>query len=165
MAEDFSFDVVSHVNVQEVENAINQASKEIATRFDFRGSLARIDWDKDNGTLTLAADDEHRLRSVIDVLQGKLSRRGVPLKSLSFGAAEPAERGSVRQKVTLQQGIPHEKAKPLVQVIKRAGLKVQVSIQGDQLRVSAKSKDALQATIALLQAQDIDLPLQFVNYR
>ncbi|MBI3292410.1 MAG: YajQ family cyclic di-GMP-binding protein [Elusimicrobia bacterium] len=165
MAEEFSFDIVSQVNLQEVENAVNQASKEIGTRFDFRGSLARIEWDKKGGILTLLAEDESRLKGVIEVFQGKLSKRGVSLKSLNFGTIEPAERGSVRQQVTLQQGIPQDKARTLIQMIKQAGLKVQAGIQGDHIRVSSKSKDALQATMTLVSSKDVGLPLQFVNYR
>lgn len=165
MADEFSFDVVSKIDLQEVENGVNQANKEIGTRFDFRGSISRIELDKKASKITLFSDDENRLKSVIDVLQTRLAKRGVPLKNLTYGPVEPAEKGTVRQTVTLQQGIPSEKAKEIARLIKDAKLKVQVSIQGDQLRVSSRSKDELQAAIAQVQARDFGLALQFTNYR
>lgn len=165
MAQDFSFDVVSKLDLQEVENAVNQVGKEIATRFDFKGSVSRVEFDKKGGRLTLFSDDEHKLKSVIDILQSKLVKRGVSLKSLDFKSVEPAEGGTVRQAVHLIQGIASEKAKEIVRCLKDSKLKVQASIQGDQLRVSGRSKDDLQAAIALLRGQDFGLPLQFVNYR
>lgn len=165
MADDYSFDVVSKLDLQEVENAVAQANKEIATRFDFKGSVSRLEFDKKELLLKLFSDDELKLKSVIDILQSKLIKRNVSLKALDYQKIEPAERGTVRQPVKLKQGIESEKAKEIVRAIKDAKLKVQASIQGDQLRVASKSKDELQATMNLLRGQDFGLPLQFTNYR
>jgi uncharacterized protein YajQ (UPF0234 family) len=165
MPSDFSFDVVSKVDLQEVENAIHQANKEIQTRFDFKGSVSRMEWDKKTSIITLFSDDEQKLKSVVDILQSKLIKRGVSIKSLEYKAIENAERSTVRQPVNLKQGIESEKAKEIVRTIKDAKIKVQASIQGDQLRVTGKSKDDLQAAIALLKSADFGLSLQFTNYR
>src|SRR5437667_4839800 len=156
MADDFSFDVVSKLNLQEVENAVAQANKEISTRFDFKGSVSRLEWDKKE-LLTLYSDDEQKLKSVIDVLQSKLVKRGVALQAMDYQKIEPAERGTVRQVVKMKQGIESEKAKAIVKAIKETKLKVQASIQADQLRVSSKSKDELQVTINFLRGQDYGL--------
>jgi hypothetical protein len=164
MASDFSFDVVSKLDLQEVENAVNQANKEIQTRFDFKGSVSRMDWDKKE-VITLFSDDEQKLKSVIDILQSKLIKRGISLQALDYQKLEPAERATVRQPVKIKQGIESEKAKAIVKTIKDAKLKVQASIQGDQLRVSSKSKDDLQSTITFIRGQDFGVPLQFTNYR
>jgi uncharacterized protein YajQ (UPF0234 family) len=165
MADEFSFDVVSKLDLQEVENAVNQANKELQTRFDFKGSVSRVEWDKKESKLTLYSDDDQKIRSVIDIIQSKLVKRGVSLKAMDYQAIEPAEGGSVRQTVKMKQGIESEKAKAVVKTIKDAKLKVQASIQGDQVRVAGKSKDELQAAINLLRGQDFGLPLQFTNYR
>jgi cyclic-di-GMP-binding protein len=164
MAADFSFDVVSKLDLQEVENAVNQANKEIQTRFDFKGSVSRIDWDKKE-VLTLYSDNEQKLKSVIDILQSKLVKRGISLQALDYQKIEPAEKATVRQPIKMKQGIESEKAKAVVKAIKDAKLKVQASIQGDQLRVTSKSKDELQATMTFIRGQDYGLPLQFTNYR
>jgi cyclic-di-GMP-binding protein len=164
MADEFSFDVVSKLNLQEVENAVNQANKEISTRFDFKGSVSRMEWDKKE-LLTLYSDDEQKLKSVIDILQNKLIKRGVSLQALDYQKIEPAERSPVRQVVKMKQGIESEKAKAMVKAIKDAKLRAQASIQGDQLRVTSKSKDELQTAITLLKGQDFGVPLQFTNYR
>ena len=164
MADDFSFDVVSKLNLQEVENAVHQANKEMQTRFDFKGSVSRIDWDKKEA-LTLHSDDEQKLKSVTDILQSKLVKRGVSLQALDYQKIEPAEKSTVRQVVKMKQGIESEKAKAIVRDIKDAKLKVQASIQGDQLRVSSKSKDELQTAIQSIRNKDYGLPLQFTNYR
>ena len=164
MADDFSFDVVSKLNLQEVENAVAQANKEMQTRFDFKGSVSRIEWDKKE-ILTLYSDDEQKLKSVIDILQSKLVKRGVSLQALDYQKIEPAEKATVRQPIKMKQGIESEKAKAVVKAIKDAKLKVQSSIQGDQLRVTSKSKDELQATMNFIRGQDYGLPLQFTNYR
>ena len=164
MASDFSFDVVSKLDLQEVENAVNQANKEIQTRFDFKGSVSRIDWDKKE-LLTLYSDDEQKLKSVVDVLQSKLVKRGISLQALDYQKIEPAEKATVRQPVKMKQGIESEKAKAVVKALKDAKLKVQASIQGDQLRVVSKSKDELQTTMNFIRGQDFGLPLQFTNYR
>lgn len=165
MPEEFSFDVVSKVDLQETENAINQANKEISTRFDFKGSVSRIDFDKKVPSVTLFSDDEGKLKSVIDIMQNKLVKRNVSLKSLDYQKVEPAEKGAVRQLVKIKQGIPSDKAKEIVRVIKDAKLKVIPSIQGDQLRIVSKSKDELQTTITFLRGKDFGLDLQFTNYR
>ena len=165
MPQDFSFDVVSKVDLQEVANAVQQASKEIATRFDFRGSTSKIDWDEKELALTLTSDDAGKLKSVVDILETRLVKRGIAVKALDFGKVEPAAGASVRQVVKVQQGIPSEKAKAIVRTIKDRKLKVQASIQADQVRVSGRNKDDLQATMALIRGEDFGLPLQFTNYR
>ncbi len=164
MADEFSFDIVSKLNLQEVENAVHQANKEMQTRFDFKGSVSRVDWDKKE-ILTLFSDDEQKLKSVIDILQNKLIKRGVSLQALDYQKIEPAEKATVRQPVKMKQGIESEKAKAVVKAIKDAKFKVQASIQGDQLRVTSKSKDELQATMNFVRGQDYGLPLQFTNFR
>jgi uncharacterized protein YajQ (UPF0234 family) len=165
MPQDYSFDVVSKIDLQEVENAVNQANKEMLTRFDFKGSVSRVEFDKKEEQMTLFSDDENKLKSVNDIIQSKLVKRGISLKSLDYKSIEPAERSTVRQVVKLTQGIASEKAKVIVQAVKELKIKVQASIQGDQLRVSGKSKDDLQAVMNLLRSGDFGLPLQFNNYR
>ena len=160
---DSTFDVVSEVNLPEVANAVAQARKETAQRYDLRASAAGIE-QKDK-ELTLTANDEFGLKAVTDILQTKLVKRGVSLKSLDYGTIEPATKGTVRQVVTIRQGIASEKAKEIVKAIKDSKLKVQVAIQGEQLRVSGKKKDDLQAAIALLRGADFGIPLQFTNFR
>ena len=163
MAASNSFDVVSEVNMMEVSNAVQQAMKEIRQRFDFKGSVSDIRFEED--ILTLDSDDESRLKAVIDVLTTKLVKRGVSLKALQYGKIEPATKGSVRQVVTIQKGIPVEKAKEIVKFIKGSGIRVQAQIQENQVRVSGKNRDDLQAVIGSLKAQDFGLDLQFTNYR
>jgi cyclic-di-GMP-binding protein len=165
MAQDFSFDVVSKVDLQEVQNAVQQASKEIATRFDFRGSKSKIEWNEKELALTLTSDDEHKLKSVVDILETRLVKRGIAVKSLDYGKIEPAANTTVRQVAKIQQGISSEKAKEIVKTIKDQKLKVQASIQADQVRVAGKSKDDLQGVMTLLRGRDFGVPLQFTNYR
>lgn len=165
MPQDFSFDVVSKVDLQEVSNAVQQASKEIATRFDFRGSSSKIEWDEKELTLTLTSEDAGKLKSVVDILEGRLVKRGIAVKALDFGKVEDAAGGTARQAVKVKQGIPSEKAKEIVRAIKDRKLKVQAAIQADQVRVSGRVKDDLQAVMAMLRGQDFGLPLQFSNYR
>jgi uncharacterized protein YajQ (UPF0234 family) len=165
MAQDASFDVVSKLDLQEVENAVHQSMKEIQTRFDFKGSVSKVEWDKKESKLTLFSDDEFKLKSVVDIVQGKLTRRGISLKALDFQKIEAAERSTVRQAVKVKQGIESEKAKEIVRAVKDSKIKVQASIQGDQLRVTGKSRDDLQAVIELLRGRDFGVPLQFTNYR
>ena len=160
---DPTFDVVSEVNLPEAQNAVAQAQKEIAQRYDLKGSSAGIE--QKERELTLTADTDFALKAVTDILQTKLAKRGVSLKALDFGKIEPATKGTVRQVVTIQQGIPSEKAREIVKAIKDSKLKVQASIQGEQLRVSGKKRDDLQAVIALLRGADFGLPLQFTNFR
>ena len=163
MAASNSFDVVSEVNMMEASNAVQQAMKEIRQRFDFKGSVSDITLEED--TITLHSDDESRLKAVIDVLTTKLVKRSVSLKSLQYGKIEPAAKGTVRQVVTVQRGIPTEKAKEIVKFIKGTGIRVQATIQENQVRVSGKNRDDLQAMIASLKGQDFGLDLQFTNYR
>ncbi len=164
MAEN-SFDIVSKVDLQEVSNAIQQAMKEIGQRFDFKGSKSNIDLDKSKNEIVVVSDDEYKLKNVIDVLQSKLIKREVPLKALNYGKIEDAASSTVKQVITLQQGIPTEKGKEIVKLIKNSKLKVQSEIQKDQLRVRAKKIDDLQAVIQLLKEKDFDIHLEFVNYR
>jgi len=163
MAAENSFDIVSKIEMTEVTNAVTQAMKEISQRFDFKGSTSDITQEKE--ALVIVSDDEYKLKSVIDILQGKLVKRGVPVKNLTYGKVEPALGGTVRQRVTLQQGIPTDKAKEIVKAIKDAKMKVQASIQADQVRVSGKNRDDLQAVIALLKGKEFGIELQFTNYR
>ncbi|ADV82149.1 YajQ family cyclic di-GMP-binding protein [Terriglobus saanensis] len=164
MANDNSFDVVSKVDIQEVKNAIDQATKEVNARFDLKNSKSTIALEKEEA-IQLASQDEYTLTAVIEILSQKLVKRGVSLKSLEFEKIEPASNSSVRQKVKLNQGIASDKAKKIVAAIKDAKLKAQASIQGDTVRVSAKDRDVLQEVISLLKKQDIGLDLQFTNYR
>ncbi len=160
-----TFDIVSKVDLQEVSNAIQQAMKEIGQRFDFKGSKSSIELDKGNNQITLISDDEYKLKSVVDILEGKLIKRKVPLKSLSYGTIEDAASSTVRQVVSLQEGIPTEKGKEIVKIIKGEKLKVQTEIQKDQLRVKAKKIDDLQLVMAMLKGKDLDIHLEFVNFR
>jgi uncharacterized protein YajQ (UPF0234 family) len=163
MAAENSFDVVSKINMAEVTNAVSQAMKEISQRFDFKGSKSNITQEKD--ALIIISDDEFRLKSVIDILQNKLVKRGVPVKNVSFGKVEAALAGTVRQRLSLQQGVPADKAKEIVKAIKDSKIKVQSSIQADQVRVSGKSRDDLQSVIQLLKGKEFGIELQFENYR
>src|SRR5918994_1649722 len=166
MATVASFDITSGVDMQEVDNAVNQARKEIAQRYDFKGSRAAIDLNRADNTITLTADDEFKMTAVWDILQGRLVRRGVPTKNLTLGEIERAANDTVRRVITLQQGIPTEAAKEIVKFLKDRKLKkVQASIQADQVRVSSGSKDDLQEAIRLLREQDFGVALQFGNYR
>ncbi|HXF13408.1 MAG TPA: YajQ family cyclic di-GMP-binding protein [Terriglobales bacterium] len=159
-----TFDIVSQINLQEVTNAIQQATKEIHTRFDLKDSKSNIEMEGKDA-IVLSSIDEYKLKAVTDILQQKLVKRGVPLKGLTYGAVEPAAGSTVRQKITMQQGIPIEKARDIVKTIKNSKKKVQASIQGDLVRVSGKDRDALQETIALLKQQDFGIDMQFTNYR
>ena len=164
MADACSFDVVSKVDLEEVRNAVDQAMKEITQRYDFKGSMSKIEL-KEDAALLLASDNELKLKAVVDVLQTKLIKRGVSIRSLEYGKVEPAAKGTVRQEVKILQGIPTEKAKAIVKALKDAKLKVQAAIQGEQVRVSGKDKDVLQEAIALIKRNDQNLDLQFTNYR
>jgi uncharacterized protein YajQ (UPF0234 family) len=161
-----SFDVTSTVDLQEVDNAVNQARKEIAQRYDFKGSSAHIDLDQKAHTLTLTAEDKFRLSALWEIVQTRMVRRSVPVKNLKPGEVEPAAGGTVRQVVTLQMGIPTDVAREIVKRLKDAKMKkVQAAIQGDQVRVSSPAKDDLQAAIQALKAHDFGIALQFGNYR
>ncbi len=161
-----SFDVTSGVDLQEVDNAVNQAKKEIAQRYDFKGSKAAIDLNRSENAIELLADDAFKMDAVWDVLLTRMTRRGVPVKNLKPSDIEPVAGGLVKRTITLQQGIPSDAAKAIVKFLKDQKLKkVQAAIQGDQLRISSPSKDDLQGTIRLLKTQDFGLELQFGNYR
>ncbi len=163
MAKENSFDIVSKTDFAEITNAINQTTKEVSQRFDFKGSKANVELkDKE---LELTAEDETKLRNMNDILQGKLLKRGVSLKALDYQKVEPAAGGTVRQAVKIQQGIPTDKAKEVVKFIKDAKLKVQASIQGETVRVSGKDRDTLQEVITALKGKDFGIDMQFDNYR
>ena len=159
-----SFDIVSKVDLQEVSNAIQQALKEIHTRYDLKDSKSDIQMDE-REALVLSSSDDFKLKAVNDVLQSKLVKRGVPLKALTYGAIESAAGSTVRQRINMQQGIPIEKAREIVKVIKNSKKKVQAAIQGDLVRVSGKDRDTLQDIIAMLKQSDFGIDMQFTNYR
>jgi hypothetical protein len=165
MPASFSFDIVSEVNLQEADNAVQQARKEIAQRYDFKGSKSSIELDVKNKTITLISDDDFRLKAVIDVLQGKLVKRGIPLKAIAYGVVEPAAGGTVRQVLTVRVGLEKESARELVKMIKDSKLKVQSQIMDDQVRVSGKVKDDLQSVMKMLRDADLPYAVQFTNYR
>jgi uncharacterized protein YajQ (UPF0234 family) len=165
MAQDNSFDIVSKVDLQEVRNAIDQALKEIHQRFDLKDSHSEITLQDGDKEIQLASASEYKLEAVKQILGQKLVKRGVSLKNLTYGKVEPAAGQSVRQKVTLQQGIPAEKAKEIVRIVKDSKKKVQASIQGDTVRIAGKDRDDLQSIIATLRAKDLGVELTFTNYR
>lgn len=162
---DNSFDIASKIDLAEVANAIQQASKEIQTRYDLKDSHSSIELKEKENKIFLASGDEYKLKAVTEILGQKLVKRQVPLKGLEYGPLIPASHGSVRQEVTLQQGISTEKAKDIIKVIKDSKLKVQASIQGDIVRISGKDRDTLQQVIALLRGKDFGIDMQFINYR
>ena len=159
-----TFNIVSKIDLQEVSNAIQQALKEIHTRYDLKDSKSNIVVEGKDAII-LTSVDEYKLKAVNEVLQGKLVKRGVPLKGLTYAAVEPAAGSTVRQKISMQQGIPIEKAREIVKLIKNSKKKVQASIQGDLVRVSGKDRDSLQEIIAMLKGQDFGIDMQFTNYR
>jgi hypothetical protein len=165
MADEHSFDIVSRVDMQEVSNAVQQAMKEISQRFDFKGSKSSLALDKDKAEITLVGDDDYKLNSLTEILKAKLVKRNVSLKSLSFGKIEQASGETVRQVISLQQGIATEKAKEIVKLIKDMKIKVQSEIQKDQVRVRAKKIDDLQSVIQMLKGKDFDFHIEFINYR
>ena len=161
---DNSFDIVSKIDLAEVNNAIQQAMKEVSTRFDLKDSKSKIEMEGTDAILLHSAD-EFKMKAVNDVFQQKLVKRGVPLKGLTYGPLEPAAGSTVKQKITLQQGIPIEKAREIVKLVKNSKKKAQASIQGDVVRISGKDRDALQEIIAMVKQQDFGIDLQFTNYR
>lgn len=165
MAETFSFDVTSTVDMQEVKNAVDQTMKEISQRFDFKGSESRVTLKEKDHVLEVVADDDYKLKAVIDMLKGKCVKRGVSLKALTYGKVEQALGGTVRQPITIQSGIVEDKAKAIVKSLKEKKFKAQAQIQGEQVRVQSKSKDELQTVINFLKQEDFGIDLQFVNYR
>ncbi|MCP9454696.1 MAG: YajQ family cyclic di-GMP-binding protein [Nitrospira sp.] len=165
VAEEYSFDVVSEVSMQELKNALDQANKEIKQRFDFKDTKTEITLKEKDKQLVVVSDDDYKLKAVQDIIRAKCVKRGVSLKAFNYGTVEPALGGTVRQIATIQSGLGAEHAKEIVKTIKEAKLKVQAQIQGNHVRVSSRSKDALQATIALLKSKDFGIDLQFTNYR
>jgi len=165
MADEHSCDIISKVDLQEVLNSVQQAMKEISQRFDFKGSKSNIELNKDKHELTVISDDDQKLKTVLDVLQSKLIKRGISLKALQYGKIEQASGGTVRQLITLQQGIPVEKAKEIVKIIKETKMKVQAEIQKDQVRLKAKKIDDLQTIMKLLREKNLDIHIDFSNYR
>jgi len=165
VADQFSFDVVSEVNMQEMRNVVDQATKEIKQRFDFKDSKTEITLKEKEKELAIVSDDEYKLNAVIDIIKTKCTRRGVSLRAFTYGAIEPAMKGTVRQTAKIQSGIASEKAKEITKAVKDSKLKVQAQIQGEQVRILSKSKDELQATMAFLTRKDFNIDLQFTNYR
>jgi cyclic-di-GMP-binding protein len=165
MPDTSSFDIVSEVNLQEVDNAMNQTRKEIGQRYDFKGSRSSLDLNTKERTITVLSDDDFKLRSVLDILQSKLVKREVPLKALDYGPIEPAAGGAARQIIKLRVGIDKDHARVLVKMIKDSKLRVQAQIMDDQVRVSGKNKDDLQAIIKMIREADLAFAVQFVNYR
>jgi uncharacterized protein YajQ (UPF0234 family) len=165
MASDSSFDIVSKVDMQEIDNALNQARKEIGQRYDFKGSKTEIELRQKENEIVVISDDDFRLKAVVDILQNKMIKRSIPLKALTYGTPAPAAGGTVRQVITLQNGIDKENAKQIVKMIKETKLRVQASIMEDQVRVSGKNKDDLQSVITMLRAAELPFAMQFVNYR
>jgi hypothetical protein len=163
MAKDSSFDIVSEIDMQEVDNAVNQAKKEIQQRFDFRGSKSSLTLDGDE--IKVVSDDDYKLKNVIDVLESKAVKRGISLKSFDYGKVEEAALSTVRQTITIKKGVNKEKAKEIMAAIKNSKIKVQAQIMEDKVRVSGKNKDDLQAVMALFRQTDIGIELQFINYR
>jgi uncharacterized protein YajQ (UPF0234 family) len=163
--ETFSFDIVSEADLQEVDNAVNQAKKEIATRFDFKDTSSSVEYNRQEKKVTLSSNSDFKLRSVNDVLTGKLGKRGVSMKLVTFSEPQQIFGGGFQQVASLASGIPHDKAKELVKMIKGLGLKVQAQIEGEKVRVSSPKKDDLQNTIAYLRKVDFPLALTFNNYR
>jgi len=162
---DNSFDIVSKIELPEVSNAVQQAVKELQQRYDLKNSHSSIELNEKDNKLILASQDEFKLKAVVDILEQKLVKRKVPLKGLTYGAVTPSAASTVRQEITLQQGIPIEKAREIVRVIKDSKKKVQASIQGDFVRVAGKDRDSLQEVIALMKSTDFGIDMQFINYR
>jgi uncharacterized protein YajQ (UPF0234 family) len=163
MSSENSFDIVSKMDMQELNNAIQQAVKEIETRFDFKGSKSSIGLEKEQ--LVIVSDDEFKLQNVLDILHSKMAKRGIALKNLDYGKIEPAASSTIRQRISLKQGVDQDNAKKINILIRDSKLKVKSQIQGDQIRVTGKSKDDLQAVMNLLRKADIPLDLQFMNFR
>lgn len=159
-----SFDIVVKTDLQEVDNAVNQALKEISQRYDFKGSKSKIEWDKKT-EIAVVGDDEYKLKAVVDILEGKFAKRGLSLKNITYSKVEPSFEGTVRQKMTLAQGIPTEKAKEINRIIKDSKIKVSSQFQDEQVRVTGKKRDDLQEVIALMRKTDLGLEVQFQNFR
>ncbi|GHT36655.1 YajQ family cyclic di-GMP-binding protein [Endomicrobiia bacterium] len=165
MADKFSFDIVSEVNMMEVDNAVNQAQKELANRFDFKGSKSAIELNKNDKKITLVADDDYKMKALKDILEGRFAKRGVSIKSLNYKAQENAFEGYIRQTAEIVSGLPLDKAKELAKLIRDSKIKVQTQIDGAKVKIISPKKDDLQQVIAYLKEVSFSLPLQFTNYR
>ncbi|MEO8511999.1 MAG: YajQ family cyclic di-GMP-binding protein [Ignavibacteria bacterium] len=165
MADTYSFDIVSEIDWQEVDNAINQTRKEILSRYDFKGSKSTIEYSQKDKTITILADDDYKSKAIVDMLQNKFVKRGIPLKSMQFKPQEEAGGSMVRQIIEVLQGISKENAKLIVKIIKDSKIKVQAAIQDEQVRVSGRDKDMLQEAMGLVKSADLDFAVQFTNYR
>jgi len=165
MADTYSFDIVSEIDWQEVDNAINQARKEILQRYDFKGSKSSIEYSQKDKTITILGDDDYKMKAVVDMLQNKFVKRHIPLKALKYKTPEQASGGMMRQVIEVLQGISKDNARLIVKIIKDAKLKVQAAIQDEQVRVSGRSKDELQEAMALVKGAELDFAVQFTNYR
>lgn len=165
MADNYSFDIVSEIDWQEIDNAVNQARKEILQRYDFKGSKSSIEYSEKDKTITIMGDDDYKTKAVIDMLQNKFVKRGIPLKAMKYKPAEQASGGMVRQVIEVMQGISKDNAKLIVKIIKDSKIKVQAAIQDEQVRVSGRDKDNLQEAIALVKNSSLDFAVQFTNYR
>lgn len=165
MADNYSFDIVSEINWQEIDNAVNQARKEILQRYDFKGSKSSIEYSEKDKTITIMGDDDYKAKAVVDMLQNKFVKRGIPLKAMKYKAPEQASGGMVRQVIEVMQGISKDNAKLIVKIIKDSKIKVQAAIQDEQVRVSGRDKDNLQEAIALVKNASLDFAVQFTNYR
>ena len=165
MADTYSFDIVSEIDWQEIDNAVNQASKEILQRYDFKGSKSSIEYSQKDKTLTIMSDDDYKAKAIVDILQNKFVKRGIPLKSMKYNPQEQAGGNMIRQVIEVQQGISKENAKLIVKIIKDSKIKVQAAIQDEQVRVSGRDKDMLQEAMGLVKAAELDFAVQFTNYR
>jgi uncharacterized protein YajQ (UPF0234 family) len=165
MADNYSFDIVSEIDWQEIDNAVNQTRKEILQRYDFKGSKSTIDYSQKDKTITIIGDDDYKTKAIIDMLQNKFVKRGIPLKSMKYKPAEEAGGNMMRQVIEVMQGISKDNAKLIVKLIKDSKIKVQAAIQDEQVRVSGRDKDLLQDAIALVKGADLDFAVQFTNYR
>lgn len=165
MADNYSFDIVSEIDWQEIDNAVNQTRKEILQRYDFKGSKATIEYSQKDKTITIMGDDDYKTKAIIDMLQNKFVKRHIPLKSMKYHTPEQAGGGMIRQLIDVQQGISKDNAKLIVKIIKDSKIKVQAAIQDEQVRVSGRDKDLLQDTIQLVKNAELDFAVQFTNYR
>lgn len=165
MADNYSFDIVSEINWQEIDNAVNQARKEIMQRYDFKGSKSSIEYNEKDKTITVLGDDDYKMKAVVDMLQNKFVKRGIPLKAMKYKAPEQATGSMMRQVIEVMQGISKDNAKMIVKIIKDSKIKVQAAIQDEQVRVSGRDKDYLQEAMALVKGSELDFAVQFTNYR
>jgi hypothetical protein len=165
MAQNYSFDIVSEINWQEIDNSVNQSRKEIQQRYDFKGSKSTIDYSQKEKTITVISDDDFKLKAVTDILQNKFIKRGIPLKAMKYKKAEEASGGMLKQVIEVQQGISKDNSKLIVKMIKDSKIKVQAAMQDEQVRVTGRNKDDLQSVISLIKNAEFDFAVQFVNYR